>query len=128
MTFWARAFGLFGSLRSALATGLDVLHTRICLFGTELEQELLRAGSLVLQAITALLLAFFAIGFIGLALIIIFWDSHRQLVALLVAAFFLVLAVATALRLKRALADRPRPFNATLEALEQDRDALRNSW
>jgi len=118
---------LLESLRAAAGTGLDAIHTRVQLFGVELEQELLHACSLIIQSVTTLLLSCLAVGFIGLAVIVAFWDSHRVLVAILVAAFFVLLAAAAALFLKRTLAGRPKPFQSTLEVLERDIDTLRGN-
>jgi uncharacterized membrane protein YqjE len=117
--------GLLESLRSVANTGLDSVHTRVQLFGVELEQELLRACSVIIQSVSALLLACLAVGFIGLAIIVVFWDSHRELVAILVAAFFALLAAVAAILLKRTLAIRPKPFHSTLDVLECDSEALR---
>lgn len=119
--------GLLDSLRGVADTGLDFVQTRVQLFSVDLEQELISASSLIMQAVAAVLLAIFAITFIGIALVVVFWDSHRELVAILVAGFFVLLAAVVAIRLKRALAARPRPFNSTLEVLARDRDALRSS-
>jgi uncharacterized membrane protein YqjE len=119
--------GLLESLRAVAGTGVDFVHTRVQLFGVELEQELLRAASLIIQSVTALLLACLTVGFIGLAVIVIFWDSHRELAAILVAAFFALLATGAAILLKRTMAARPKPFRSTLEVLEHDSEALRSS-
>lgn len=127
MSSGGRWSDLFDSLRTVAGTGLDFVHTRIQLFGVELEQELRHARSLIIQGITALLLAFLAAGFIGVALIVVFWDSHRELVAMLVAASFSLLAGAAGFRFRRTLDLKPRPFTSTLEMLEQDLDALRGS-
>ena len=64
--------------------------------------------------------------FVGIALIVAFWDTHRELVAMLVAAFFLALTVAVAVRLRRAVSIKPQPFRSTLEALGRDVEALRS--
>lgn len=125
MSAGRRWFGLLDSLRTVAGTGLDFVHTRVELFGVELQQELMGALKLVIQGITALLLALLATGFTGFALIVIFWDSHRTLVAVLVAAFFALLAAATIVVVKRSLGARPRPFNSTLEVIERDIAALR---
>jgi uncharacterized membrane protein YqjE len=125
MTSGGRLSGLLASLRSAAGTGLDFVHSRIQLFGVELEQELLRTRSLIIQGVTALLLAVLAAGFVGIALIVMYWDTHRELVAVLVAVFFALLAAAAGVLFKRSLDLKPRPFNSTLEVLERDGDALR---
>jgi uncharacterized membrane protein YqjE len=125
MTLGSRAFGLLDSLRRAAGTGVDLVHTRVELFGVELEQELMRAIRLMIHGISTLLLAVFAIVFIGFAVIVVFWDTHRELAALLVAGFFALLALVAAILLQRALKRPHRPFNSTLEVLEDDAAALR---
>ncbi|MEO6079664.1 MAG: phage holin family protein [Steroidobacteraceae bacterium] len=126
MTLASRWHALLDSLHTAAGTGLDFVQTRVQLFGVELEQELRRARSLVIQAIGVLLLAVLAAGFVGIALIVFFWDSHRELVAILVAAFFAVAAALAAAMLKRSVDAKPRPFDSTLDVLKRDFDALRN--
>jgi uncharacterized membrane protein YqjE len=117
--------GLLDSARGIADTGIDFVHTRVQLFGVELEQQLLWARSLIAQAVAAVLLAVFTVGFTGFALVVVFWDSHRELVAILVAGFFALLATVSVIRLQRALAARPQPFKSTLEVLERDANALR---
>jgi uncharacterized membrane protein YqjE len=124
MTSAGRLGSLIDALRSAISTGIDLVHTRARLLSVELEQETLRALSLIIHAIAALLLACAAAGFIGIALIVVFWDTHRELVAMLVAAFFALSAAVAAWFLKRTLATRRRPFQSTLEALDGERVGL----
>jgi uncharacterized membrane protein YqjE len=116
---------LVGSMRSLVSTGIAIVHTRVELIGIELEQELWRARSLFIWATAALLLTLLAIGFAGIALIVTFWDTHRQLVSALVAGTFVVLALVAVATLMSTLRARPRPFQSTLGALEGDLDALR---
>jgi uncharacterized membrane protein YqjE len=117
---------LLESLRAAVGTGLDAVHTRVQLFGNDLEQELLHTCSLIIQSLTTLLLASLAVGFIGLAVIVVFWDSHRVLAAALVATFFVLLTAVAAIFLKWTLAGRPQPFHSTLEVLKRDIEVLRS--
>ncbi len=116
---------LLEAMRSLLSTTLALLHTRVELIGVELEQELWRARSLIVWAFAALLLSLLAIGFAGVALIVAFWDSHRQLVSTLVAAGFAALALLAVFLLMRTLHAKPRLFESTLHELERDLDALR---
>jgi uncharacterized membrane protein YqjE len=118
---------LLESMRSLLSTSLALLHTRIELIGVELEQELWRVRSLIVWAFAALLLTLLAIGFAGVAVIVTFWDSHRQLVSTLVAAGFAALALLAVFFLMRTLRAKPRLFETTLHELERDLDALRRS-
>jgi uncharacterized membrane protein YqjE len=124
VTIASRWSALLDSLRTVVGTGLDIVRTRVELFGIELEQELLRTRSLIVRSVAALLLIFLAAGFAGFAVIVVFWESHRQLAAALVAAFFALLAAAAVGMLRHFERTRPRPFAATLEVLEKDSDAL----
>jgi len=116
---------LVESMRSLLVTTIALIHTRLDLVGIELEQELWRARSLIVWAFAALLLTLLAIGFAGVALIVTFWDSHRQLVSLLVAGGFVLLALLALLLLVRTLSAKPRLFESTLRELERDLETLR---
>lgn len=118
---------LLESMRSLVATGLALLHTRVELVGVELEQELWRARNLLVWALAALLLTLLALGFAGIALIVAFWDTHRELVSLLVAALFAVLAALAIAFLRHTLTAKPRPFDSSLAALERDLDAVRGN-
>jgi uncharacterized membrane protein YqjE len=123
----SRRSGMLDSLRAAIGTGIDGVHTRVQLFGVEFEQELWHVRNLIIQSMAVLLLAFLATSFLGFALIVIFWDSHRALVAILVAAFFALLATAAAVLLRRTLNRKAKPFQSILEVLERDSAALRRS-
>jgi uncharacterized membrane protein YqjE len=125
VTIASRWSALLDSLRTVVGTGLDIVRTRVELFGIELEQELLRTRSLIVRSVAALLLIVLAAGFAGFAVIVVFWESHRQLAAALVAAFFALLAAVAVGMLKRFEHARQRPFAATLEVLENDSDSLR---
>jgi uncharacterized membrane protein YqjE len=116
---------LFESMRSLLTTSLSLVHTRVELIGVELEQELWRLRSLLIWGFAAMLLALMAIGFAGIALIVTFWDTHRELVSALVAGGFALLTLLALALVLRAAKSRPRMFEGTLRELERDLDALR---
>lgn len=116
---------LVQSMRSLLTTGVALIHTRVELVGVELEQELWRARNLLVWAFAALLLTLLAIGFAGVALIVTFWDSHRELVSVLVAAGFALLALFALMFLAHVLRAKPRVFESTLREFEHDLEALR---
>lgn len=116
---------LADSMRSLLGTGIALVHTRVELIGVELEQELWRARSLLIWGFAAMLLLLLAVGFAGVALIVTFWDSHRQLVSSLVAMTFAALALLAVWMLVSTLRAKPRLFESTLQALERDLEAVR---
>ena len=116
---------LLESLRSLLTTSLSLVHTRVELIGIELEQELWRLRSLLIWGFASLLLALMAVGFAGVALIIKYWDTHRELVSALVAGGFVLLTLIAVGLVLRAATSRPRLFEGTLKELERDLEALR---
>jgi uncharacterized membrane protein YqjE len=116
---------LVESLRSLVSTGLALIHTRVELIGVELEQELWRARSLLIWGFAALLLSLLAIGFAGVALIVYFWDTHRQLVSAVVAATFIALALIAIALLVHTSRSKPRLFEGTLHELKRDIADLR---
>lgn len=60
----------------------------------------------------------------ALALVFVFWDSHRLLVSGLVTLMFFVIALVAVWRLRRMTRSKPRLLDATLSELQQDRAAL----
>ena len=117
--------GLFHSLRALLATVSELLHTRLELVGTEVEEQVARLTSLLIWSIVALFLAFTTVILIAVAIIVAFWDSHRVLVAAGLAGLFAVLAGLTLSVLLAQIRARPRLFQATLEELAKDRQHLK---
>ena len=72
------AGGLFDSLRALLATLVAMAHTRVELFGTEIEEEVRRVVALLLGGLAVLTLASLALLFSGLVVIAAYWDTHRM--------------------------------------------------
>lgn len=120
-----RPRGLFDSLRALLATVSELLHTRLELVGTEVEEQVARLASLLIWSIVALFLAFTAIVLIAVAIIVAFWESHRVLVAVGLAGLFAVLAGSALSILLAQVRARPRLFQSTLDELAKDRQHLK---
>lgn len=115
---------LFDSLRALLATVTELLQTRLELAGTEVEEQVARLASLLIWSIVALFLGFAAILLVAIALIVMFWDTHRVLVAVGLAGVFAILAGVALTKLLAQVWDRPRLFQATLDELAKDRQRL----
>ena len=116
--------GLFGSAKALLATLIAILHNRLELLSTELQEEIGRVALLLLWGAVALFFVFLAIAFFALVILIAFWDDHRLLVAALLAASFLVLALVAGFAARNQIAAKPRPFDASLHELAEDREQL----
>ena len=104
--------------------GCGAVVDRLKLFAVELNEEKIRLlQNLVLVQLAVFLGAMAAI-FASLSVVVIFWETARLTVMLSLAAGYLIGCVAVALVVRRRLAMQPRPFEATIEELEQDRSCL----
>jgi uncharacterized membrane protein YqjE len=118
------AGGLFDSLRTLLATLAAMAHTRVELFGTEIEQELHRIVALVVGGMVVLALSSLALLFCALVLIAIFWDTHRLAAVVLVAAGFSALALVSFGVVRARTRRQSRLLASTLGELERDLQQL----
>jgi uncharacterized membrane protein YqjE len=113
----ARPRGLFDSLKDLLATVSALAQNRLELLGTELEEQVARLAILLVLVFTAVVLA-------AVAIVVLFWDEHRVLVAFCLAGGMALLAGGAILFVLAQLRERPRMFQATLEELAKDRQRL----
>jgi uncharacterized membrane protein YqjE len=107
-----------------LATLIAIVHNRLELLSTELQEEVGRVALLLLWGAVALFFVFLAIAFLALVVLVAFWDDHRLLVATLLALSFLVLALVAGFAARHQVAAKPRPFDASLNELAKDREEL----
>ncbi len=118
--------GLVHSLKDLVTTLLAIIQTRVELLTNDLQQEVHRVAELLVWALIALLAAGFGLLLSALVVIFVFWDTHRLLAAICVAAVFLGIAITAALMFTAKLRAKPRPLQATLAELEHDRQRLSN--
>ena len=90
----SRINGFLDSVGQLLVTALEMVQTRLELVFTELQEGMESLVGLVLWLLSALLATVLGLLFGGLALVFVFWDSHRVLVAVLLMCMFLLLAAA----------------------------------
>jgi len=119
------ASGLFRSITQFVASLVTLTQTRLELLTTELQEEVQRVASLAIYAFVALLAAMLGLFFLGLATVIVFWDTHRVLAAWLVTATFFVLAVIAVVILVAKTRSQPPILDATLSELKKDAARLR---
>jgi len=113
--------------KSALAVLSSMLHTRLDLFFTELEEERERLRQTLL--LTLLLFFGFSFGLILLTIFIValFWDKGWIAAIGCLGAVYLAIGLSAAFKLRNAILRRPRLFPTTLAELGKDRDQLRGS-
>ena len=114
------AGGLLDSLRALLTTLVAMAHTRVELFGTEIEEEVRRVVALLLGGVLVLALASLALVFSGLVVIAAYWDTHRLAATVGVAIGFIVLAAAAYLAVRQRTRRQSRLLSSTLDELERD--------
>jgi uncharacterized membrane protein YqjE len=116
--------GLFDSLKALLATLLGIVHSRVELLSTEMEEQFARVVSLLVWGLVVLFFAFTGVILSAIALIVLFWDSNRVLAAAALAAAFVLLTVVVAAGFVSRAKARPRLFKTSLDELEKDRSQL----
>jgi uncharacterized membrane protein YqjE len=112
------------SVGQLLVTAVEMVHTRLELVFTEFQEAVEGLVGLVLWWLIALMAGGLGLLFGGLALIFVFWDTHRVLVAALVmCAFLLAAAIASRVALARIRMQRSL-FSATLAEFAKDRGLI----
>jgi uncharacterized membrane protein YqjE len=118
---------LFQSCKTVLAVLASVLHTRLELFITELEEERERLKrTLILIVLVILGLGFGCILF-TVFLVALFWEQGWIAAIGGFALLYFTIAIVAGLKLRSAMLRRPGLFPATLAELGKDRDQLRSS-
>ncbi len=115
---------LFGTVRRMLATFVSVAHTRAELLTTELQEEVHHAASTLLWSLVALFFASLSVLMIAVTVLIVFWDTQRVLVAVLISVTFVALAAGAAFYARARVRSKPRFLSATLDELKRDREML----
>jgi uncharacterized membrane protein YqjE len=115
-------------LRALVRRLVSFVETRAQLAANEFEEQAVRLFEIALWLLAALLLAGVALVLAALAVVLAFWDSHRVLASLLVAALFFGGGALCALTARKLLAQRPRFLATTLRELARDRDQVETPW
>ena len=120
----SQSSGLFSSVRALFGTLLGIAQTRLELLVTELEQERLHLGKLLLYGFLALF--FFGLGVMLLSALNVaaFWDSYRLGAMAVLAVVYLGIAFICTVVLRQQARRKPRLFSASIAELGKDRAAL----
>lgn len=116
--------GLLGSVRKLAATLVAVAHTRLEILSTEVEEEKIRIGQLLLFAVAALFFLGLGIIFAAAFLTVLFWDSHRLFVLGSLALLFLAAGVLAVRLLQGKAREKSRLFADSLGELAKDHGRL----
>ena len=116
--------GVLAALRRLTGNAIALLHTRLELLITEIEEERSRfVRILVLSVIAAF---FLSIGVLTLTIFIILlaWDKHGLLVAGGLAVLYLAIGTTLALSVRNLAKTRSKLFSSSLAELKKDHDEL----
>lgn len=117
--------GIIDSIKSTIATVLQILHTRVELFTTELEEEMHRVAAILLWGAVALFSGGLFVLMVAITVIIAAGEEHRLAAALSMTGVFLAIMVIAVLLLRSRVSQRTRLLSASLDELKRDRDSLR---
>ena len=117
--------GIIDSIKSTIATILQILHTRVELFTTELAEEMHRVAAVLLWGAVAVFSGGLFVLMVAITVIIAAGEEHRLLAALVMTGVFLAILLTAVLMLKSRMSQRTRLLSASLDELKRDRDALR---
>jgi len=105
---------------------LEGVRLRLALFALELGEERRRLGDLVLSAL-AVVFAFFMLLFsLNVALLAVFWDTHRVAVAVGSCVFWALLAAGSGVFHRSRSRRQAPPFAAISSVLADDERVLRD--
>lgn len=116
--------GLLASLRGLTASTVALLHTRLELLITEIEEE--RAWIVRLLLLSVIASFFLSIGVLTLTIFIILlaWDSHGLLAAGVLTGIYLGIGLVVAFFVRKLTRERPKLFSSSLAELRKDHDEL----
>jgi len=120
------SFAPSSTVRSIVRTVLSFAETRARIAASEFEEQLLRILEIAAWAVSAVFLFAIALLLLSLFIVLVFWDSHRELAAGLLAALFVAGGGFSALMVRSCLAARPKFLSATLAELDKDRQRMGN--
>jgi uncharacterized membrane protein YqjE len=116
--------GLFESITALTSTLVAIVHTRLELLSTDLEEDRERLMSLVTLSLISLFSMMIAVVLVTITLVVAFWDSYRVLALASIAGVFLIVGVATWLAAIHKAKNKPKKFIASLLELIKDRHHL----
>jgi uncharacterized membrane protein YqjE len=106
------------------STTITLLRSRLELASIDVEDELRSMIGIALVGCAVVILAAFALLFITLAMVSIYWDTHRVASLFFAAGTFALTAISFAVCAWRFLESKPRFMAATIAELDKDRQRM----
>lgn len=118
------AEGLLNSLKNLTVTLIAIIHTRLELISTDLEEGRERFISLLAMAFISLFSLCFGAVLLTILIVVVFWDTHRLLVLGSLTGLFLIAGAALGAVVVGKLKSMPRMFEASLAELIKDHQEI----
>lgn len=110
-----------GSTLRSLGHGLlTIIKDRLELVSVELQEEKFRLIQIFIWISAAVFTAFMTVAFASLTLVYAFWESARLAVMFGLSVFYGTALLVIILTFRRFLKRQPKPFDGTLNELEED--------
>lgn len=106
---------------------IETLHTRLDLASVEIEEEFNRYAGYFVLSVLGLFCGIVTLLLIILLVLIVFWDSHREMALFGLIALFSIATLVIARYLKIAIKNKPRLLAASLNELQNDLQTLRRA-
>jgi uncharacterized membrane protein YqjE len=116
--------GLFSSLKNLTATLVAIVHTRLDLLSTDLEEGRERLIAILVMSFVSLFCLCVGIVLLAILIVVAFWETHRLLVLCMLTGVFLFSGGILCVFAIRALKAMPRVFAASLAELSKDQQQL----
>ena len=116
--------GLLDSLGNLGGTLVAIVHTRLDLLSSDLEEDRAHFFALLVLSLVAFLCVGVGVVLVMILLVVAFWDTHRLLSLAVIAAVFLTSGIGVWVVAVRKARSKPRLFAASLSELSRDRQQL----
>ena len=116
--------GLMESLSTLASTLVAIVHTRLDLLSTDLEEDREHLLALVMLSLVALFSLLVGVVLVAILLVVAFWETHRLLTLGLLAGFFLAVGFTAWWCAMRKVRAKPKLFSGSLLELLKDRQKL----
>lgn len=114
------AEGLLTSLKNLTFTLIAIIHTRLELLSTDLEEGRERFISILTMIFVSLFSLCFGAVLLTILVVVVFWDTHRLLVLGSLTGLFLLVGTILGVLVINKLKSMPRIFEASLAELVKD--------
>ena len=115
---------LLNSLKRLTVTLIAIVHTRLELLSTDLEEGRERFISLLAMTFVSLFSLCFGAVLLTILIVVVFWDTHRLLVLGSLTGLFLIAGAVLGAIVIGKLKSMPRMFEASLAELIKDHQEI----